>query len=249
MTHQVPPFDIEGGALLLGVHALVAPSGTIFVAVVDPDVGTGRKAVIVQAETGKGPLRRQYTFVGPNNGVLSEALRRLRITAVREIKNRDLWRKPTSATFHGRDIFAPVAGNLVEGLSLHHFGPALKVQDLAPNVLSTEVNEAKTRMVGKVAYVDAFGNLVTTVRKAEFQNFVGKRPFTISMAPDRLVLLNGGDLTKIVRTFDDVPEGEVGALFGGDFPPFMTVAVNMGNAQKMTGAKKGDEVVVKIVKA
>src|SRR6185437_8130238 len=118
MTHDIRPGDIRAGAFALAAGCRFFPKATIHVAVVDPGVGSERRAIAVRTS--------DYFFVGPDNGVLSLALAGENIKAIHRITNERLFRHPISNTFHGRDIFAPVAGHLSKGLPVRRLGPAMK---------------------------------------------------------------------------------------------------------------------------
>ncbi len=124
LTHGIPGGDIRAGAFALAAGLHCFPLGTIHVAVVDPGVGSGRRAIA--AQTG------DCIFVGPDNGVLSWALARQDACEVRHIANAALFRKPLSQTFHGRDIFAPVAARLATGLPFADVGPIITDYQILP---------------------------------------------------------------------------------------------------------------------
>ncbi|MDP2735154.1 MAG: SAM-dependent chlorinase/fluorinase [bacterium] len=232
LSHGVEMGDVVEGAFLLGVNYSYYPLGTVFVAVVDPGVGTNRKAILVKTEGG-------YTFVGPNNGVLNEVIRReheagRRILSVVELTNERFFHHPVSAVFHGRDIFASVAAYAATMGTMEYFGPALQVKDLLSDSIGVVQVLADT-ILGKVIFQDDFGNCVVSVREQDLEDLP---------AGDLRISL-GERTARFVRTFDDGEGGELLALFGGDFPPFMTLAVNMASAAERFRIKKGDTVTVK----
>ena len=152
LTHDLPPGDIRGGAFALAASHRFFPKGTIHVAVVDPGVGSRRKAIAVQ--TAKG------VFVGPDNGVLSWALAKEKIRAIHALENEAYFLQPVSRTFHGRDIFAPVAAHLSRGVPIQKLGPALK------DFVRLDWPEPRVRrggFEGEVVYIDRFGNAITNL--------------------------------------------------------------------------------------
>ncbi len=153
LSHGLAPQDIRGAALVVQQSAPFFPAGAIHVAVVDPGVGTNRRAILIESEGN--------FFVGPDNGVLSLAVRGKPIGTVVELANDKYHLKPTSATFHGRDIFAPVAAHLSLGVPARSFGPALEDYSRIdwPGVTKTEDG-----IQGEIIYIDNFGNLITNVR-------------------------------------------------------------------------------------
>src|SRR5208283_126339 len=118
ITHEIPAGDIRAGAFALAAGCRFFPKGTVHVAVVDPGVGSARHAIVVQTAN--------YFFVGPDNGVLSFALAKEKIKTIRRLENKGIFLQPVSCTFHGRDIFAPVAARLCRGFPIHKLGPLQK---------------------------------------------------------------------------------------------------------------------------
>src|SRR5215208_1866290 len=118
ITHEVPPYDVEAGAFTLRAAFETFPEGTVHVAVVDPGVGSERRAVVV---AGRG-----HTFVGPDNGLFGHVYERVRPFRVFHVTNESHFRREVSATFHGRDVFAPVAGALSRGVRPEEFGPEVE---------------------------------------------------------------------------------------------------------------------------
>ena len=160
LTHAVPPQQVVVGALQLRSAVPYFPPGTIHVAVVDPGVGSTRRALVIETACG--------VLVGPDNGLLSLAAAALGRRCVRAIENRGLMQRPISSTFHGRDVFAPVAGQLARGLSLDSVGPV--VESIVELVVTTPVQTA-TEIQGTVIYIDTFGNLITNIDAAMLSAF------------------------------------------------------------------------------
>jgi S-adenosyl-L-methionine hydrolase (adenosine-forming) len=160
LTHGVPPQDLMAGAMVLRHAVGFFPRGTIHVAVVDPEVGTKRRPLLIEAD--------DFFLLGPDNGLLSLALEGKQSLKGIELSNKIYHIQPTSTTFHGRDIFAPIAAYLSLGIPPDHFGH--RVEDFAripwPAVISTDQG-----ILGKVVYVDGFGNLVTNVREEDLKAF------------------------------------------------------------------------------
>ncbi|MGB3403691.1 MAG: SAM-dependent chlorinase/fluorinase [Microcoleaceae cyanobacterium] len=160
LTHQVPPQNIAAGRFCLMNAVSYFPAGTVHLAVVDPGVGTSRRAIALQLPQGY--------FVGPDNGLfsgvigLAEAEPDAEIIAV-ELSNDNFWRTPQpSTTFHGRDIFAPVAAHLASGIALEEFGNLINPKTLIQsNLPDCTVTEGK--IDGSIQYIDQFGNLITNI--------------------------------------------------------------------------------------
>src|SRR5581483_11742407 len=169
ISHEVPPFSIYAGAYTIGQAAPYFPAGTVHVVVVDPGVGTARKAVLVEA--------LGQRFIAPDNGVLSMILARDKNARMHEITNEDLWMDSRSSTFHGRDIFAPVAAAVASGeAEPSDVGPQLTRIELLAD-LEPEQREDGV-WAGKVLSVDHFGNVITNFEAATFP-LIASRQFSI----------------------------------------------------------------------
>lgn len=197
LTHQVTPFSIFDGARFLFGATPYYPAGTVFVVVVDPTVGSSRKAIVAHSKKG------QY-FVLPDNGVITLVEQRDGIDGVREITNPD-WMigSKLSSTFHGRDIFSPVGAHLARGDDWTTVGPEMPVKDLVRLNLkvATIVDSGLNAMV--IALDGPYGNLVTNVDGADFLKLGYQR------GQDVPVKVGDKDLKmKFVKTFSDVPVGD-----------------------------------------
>ena len=194
LTHQVTPFDIGAAARFLFGATPYFPAGTVFVVVVDPTVGSSRKAIVAKSKRG------QY-FVLPDNGLMTMVADRDGIEGVHEITNRK-WMigSALSSTFHGRDIFSPVGAHLAHGEDWTQVGPALAVKTL----VRLELEPAKLTgrgLSGEVIATDGpFGNLITNISAEDFQKLGYQRGQNVA-----LVLGNRQMRIPFVRTFADVP--------------------------------------------
>ncbi len=218
ITHAVPPQDIRTGAFVLGTTYSAFPPGTIHVAVVDPGVGTARRALALEADG--------HRFVGPDNGLFTLPLRRAAERGTRPravVLDRPAYHRPVvSATFHGRDIFAPVAGHLAAGLPLEEVGsPA------GEPPLQLPLRSGSRR--GEVLHVDRFGNLITSLEPPAGPGCI-RLP---GAGPEAAAL-------PLVRTFADVKPGEAAALVGS--AGLVEVIVNQGSAAARFAARRGDPV-------
>jgi S-adenosylmethionine hydrolase len=194
LTHQVTPFSILDGARFLFGATPYYPAGTVFVVVVDPGVGSTRKAIVAHS-------RRGQFFVLPDNGVISLVEQRDGIDAVREITNPD-WMigSKMSSTFHGRDIFSPVGAHLARGEDWKTVGPEMPVKDLVQLDLKMANVDERGLNATVIATDGPFGNLVTNVDASEFLKLGYER--------GREVPVKIGDKElkiKFVKTFSDVP--------------------------------------------
>jgi S-adenosylmethionine hydrolase len=217
ITHQVTPYSIEEGARFLEAVSPYYPAGTVFVAVIDPGVGTSRKAIIVKSKKG------QY-FVLPDNGLITPVIDRDGLDSAREITNPN-WtiQAPISSTFHGRDIFSPAGAHLAAGWDFSLVGPVVsQLVRLTPKTSST----TERGIAGDIiALDDPFGSLVTDIPGDEFKklgyNLGDKFRIDINRKP---VIL------PYVKTFMDVPVGD--ALLFIDSRDRVSIAINQGNYSK-----------------
>ncbi len=222
LTHEIPPQDVTAGALALWGAFKFFPKGTVFCAVVDPGVGTNRRAIAIQT--------REHFFVGPDNGLLWWAVSESEIVKCVELRNQTYFLPSVSQTFHGRDIFAPISAHIANGVPLEEFGPDLEVSELVKlPPLKAESSEQVIR--AKVIHIDRFGNAITNLRYEDFVKWVsGQRAWTATIGGVRFNSLNS--------SYAEVPAGEPLLLFNSY--GLLEVAVNQGNAAEQIGIRKGD---------
>jgi S-adenosyl-L-methionine hydrolase (adenosine-forming) len=223
LTHDVRPGDIRAGALALGASHRFFPKGTVHLVVVDPGVGSRRKAIAVQTNRG--------IFVAPDNGVLSWALAKEKISAIRSLENSAYFLKPVSMTFHGRDVFAPAAAHLSLGMPIQKLGPALKdfVRLECPRPC-----EKRSGFVGEVVYVDRFGNAITNLERGLLR---GLSDATCE------VHARHRKLCPVKTHYQAVAPKSLVAVVGSS--GFVEIAVNGGSAEKAFGLKLGTRVVLR----
>jgi S-adenosylmethionine hydrolase len=214
ITHQVTPYSVEEASRFLAGVTPYYPSGTVFVAVVDPGVGTSRKAVIARSKKG------QY-FVLPDNGLITPVIDRDGLESAREITNQNwMIKAPLSSTFHGRDIFSPAAAHLAAGWDFHLAGP--EVPQLVRLTPRMSVTSEKGIDGDIIALDDPYGSLVTDIPGDEFKK-LGYNP------GDKVVIqINKKPVTlPYVKTFMGVPVGE--SLLYIDSRDRVGVAINQGS--------------------
>ncbi|HLU66508.1 MAG TPA: SAM-dependent chlorinase/fluorinase [Kofleriaceae bacterium] len=209
LTHTIPRHDVTAAAHALANAVPFFPPGSIHVAVVDPGVGTERKPIILRGD-------REQLFVGPDNGVFS--LIAPRPQAVYEIASPEFRRERPSATFHGRDVFAPAAAALAAGLPPDQAGPAVVLRGQLPPITGADGAD-----VYRVHHIDAFGNLVTNIPAA-------------SVAPGARLRVSGRDIDHLSRTYEDVAPGELLAYVGSRGT--VEIAVREGSAAELLGAAR-----------
>lgn len=219
VTHDIEPFSVTSGALVLKGISRAFPAGTIHVAVVDPGVGGERRGMVLKAG--------DHYYVGPDNGLFSLVRAGEQSWHAREIENPQIVRADPHPTFHGRDVFAPVAAHLSTGLRIESMGPRL----LDPVTLPIASPRIIDRGIeGCVIHIDRFGNLTSNIEAGMLTRGV------------RNVALGDVKIPRMSRFFGEVESDEPVALinsFG-----FLEIAVNRGNAAERFGAAEGAQVVV-----
>ena len=226
ITHSVSRGSIREGAFALYSLVPYFPDKTVHVAVVDPGVGTSRRALAVKAGI---PGKEQF-FVGPDNGLLVPAARSLGNMKFYEIKNLDLELR-VSATFHGRDIFAPVGAHLSKGFPISDVGP--EISDFVDlNFGAYEVDWPF--LIGEVLFSDIFGNVITNIPEDVALKFCSF---------GSTVEINGRKV-PFMYTYGLVGKGEPVALIGSH--AFLEIAVNRGSAVSQFGLESGGKVVIKV---
>jgi S-adenosylmethionine hydrolase len=246
LTHDVPPFDVRAGAYALYAAYRYFPAETIHLAVVDPGVGSARRAVAVRTSWG--------TFVAPDNGLLSLVLGRevvceavvLENPAYRLPLSSDLLqlggRWTMSSTFHGRDVFAPAAAHIARGVPLAEFGPA--ASDLVTFPVSRSTRQGNA-LVGHVIYVDRFGNLVTDVTETDLPVLLSITPVKgdTGLAGSVVAVEAGGQrMAGLSAAYADVPPGQLLALIGS--AGHLEISVREGHAARVLGLVVGDPITV-----
>ncbi|TCD47562.1 SAM-dependent chlorinase/fluorinase [Chlorobium sp. N1] len=220
LTHAVPPQDIVQGAFLLERALPVLPEGTVVVAVVDPGVGTERKAIAVESG---GRI-----FIGPDNGLFTPILEKHEVGAAVEITERRYMRPLRSSTFHGRDIFAPAAAHAASGVPIAELGSAIMQEECRripmPGVRPVD---GKTGWEGSVVFRDRYGNLVTSIPSELAGEEAAWR-----------VVLSDGTAVPLLGTYGEAGEGEALA-YRGSFGN-LEIAVRNGSAHDRFGLGRGD---------
>ena len=223
ISHDIERHNIPMGSFILETTTPYFPRGTIHVAVVDPGVGSARKAIVIECSTG--------LFIGPDNGLMARASEKLGLKSVYQIRNEEFQRRPPSATFHGRDIFAYVAGLIASGRRPEEVGPKLSKLE--------KLDLSQPKLSGKnlscqVLHVDVFGNIITDVD----ENMVRKIPASIGegieiRSPTRTLQ------AQYARFYSEVDDGVTAVLLGSQ--GFLEIAVREGNARDKLGVKALDK--------
>jgi S-adenosylmethionine hydrolase len=221
LTHAIRPQAVRHASYFLGTAVPYFPTGTIHVCVVDPGVGSDRAAICVE--------KNDRYFVGPDNGVFTHVLRCDSGTAVTyKLTNHQFWRTNTpSDTFHGRDIFGPVAAHLSRGIDIRELGPIHRDPVVLPKRCAVTFGQ---KWSGEVQFVDDFGNLITNIPACKMK-----------VLPVR-VSLNGTPLgiVRWVRTYSEAMSGELVSLFSSD--GFFEIAEVNGNAARKLHIEAGSTI-------
>ena len=216
VCHEVPPQNVRAAAFVLStVYPYFAPD-TIHVVVVDPGVGSERQSVAVRTARG--------VFVAPDNGVLSYVLAREQILQMVQLTNDEYWLAPLSSTFHGRDVFAPVAAHLSLGVPLGNLGRA--VQHVVRFALSVAHMAEDGTIHGEVLHVDRFGNLITNLTRE-----------LLPLGQQLRVQIAGREVSGPLASYAQVREGELLALFGSS--GYLEIAARNGSAAAALQASPG----------
>jgi len=223
ICHNITPQNIVQAAYMLWFSHTYFPKNTVHVAVVDPGVGTDRRIIALQAN--------DYSFLAPDNGILTFIIKNYKCLPV-HITDSQFYLSHVCSTFHGRDIFAPVAAHLSKGLSLNKLGKTIpthqlvKISDIHPVI-------QKDQIVGKVIMTDRFGNLITNISKEDL-NLDVKRKITIYV---NNLLIQG-----IASNYEQVRKGEVLAIIGSK--GLLEISINCGNASLELGIEVGCQISV-----
>ena len=223
ITHDIPPHDVLAGSVELAAASRYFAPGTIFVAVVDPGVGSARRAIAVQAGG--------CTYVAPDNGVLTSVLETRPPTRLVEVTEPRYALPTISRTFEGRDRFAPAAAWLATGVELSALGRPLEEWHCL-RVPKPRVSDG--RVAGEVLRVDRFGNLVTNIDRDLFDRTLGAGGIEVSAG--------GRTITALVATYAEAPADGLCALFGST--GYLEIAVNAGSAAERLALHRGTPVTV-----
>ena len=222
LTHQIPPQNIAAARFCLMSACPYFPDGTVHMAVVDPGVGSTRRAVAVEFAHG--------FLVAPDNGIISGVLSQSRAIRAVELTNPQYWRVPNpSHTFHGRDIFAPCAAHLASGVPIKTLGTEIDIDSLVELDLP-KCCYITTGAVGCIQYIDIFGNLITNIPGS----YVETETWYITVGD---IKIKGGE------TYNSVPVGSAVALIGSE--GWVEIAINKGNAQQQLNIQLAQTVEVR----
>ncbi len=220
LSHDLPPWNISAASWIIGNSYTYFPAGTIHVGVVDPGVGSKRRAIALEAAN-------QF-FIGPDNGIFSHILHNCENVRSFELNKDHYWRKEISSSFHARDLFGPVAAHFAAGVSLEDLGEEIDVASLV-RLPARALKVKANRVEGTVAYVDRFGNLITNINRELVQNAalcqVGKR-----------------SIGRIGHSYSSGDHGTPVAFIGSH--GFLEIAVTQGRADEKLDAGVNTAVIL-----
>lgn len=257
ICHNIPPQDIFNGAFLLSTAYRYFPKGTIHVAVVDPGVGSQRDIVCVEI--------RDHLFLVPDNGLLSFVVQEERPKSIVRVTNDSYFLPSFSNTFHGRDVFAPVAAYLSLGTKLRQLGS--KINQLKQLDIPRPEVKKTGQLDGQIIYIDRFGNLITNIKREDIVHFERNHSLNRGLGsgsrwqkPDAIkktskekivsqrdtieTAIGRKKIIGLSKTYMDVKPGEPLVLFGS--ADFLEVSVNQGNARKYFRADRGNKIRVEM---
>lgn len=230
LTHEVPSHDVAAGAYLLETGYRAFPRGTIHVAVVDPGVGTSRRGIAVRTD--------RYYFVAPDNGILSRVLDEEPLESAHVLEAVHYRRETVSATFEGRDVFAPAAAWLARGVDLSNFGPS--AGELVRLPTAPPIVAGRTARV-RVLFVDRFGNAILDVKRSALESLLGSGPERRRLSVRAPAAVVG----ELRRTYAEGEGADPFLLFGSS--DYLEIAVREGSAAEALGLARGDEVDLEVV--
>jgi S-adenosyl-L-methionine hydrolase (adenosine-forming) len=223
ICHQIPPHNIQAGAFILATTVPYMPKGSLHLGVVDPGVGTSRRGIVI--------VTNRHLFIGPDNGLFLPAARLFGVFKVYEISNESLFQHPVSNTFHGRDIFASVAGHILKGISFDTIGDEIyDYVDLSfPSSLFID-----DLIKAEVLFIDDFGNVITNIEGNRFLPF---------MLNESSLLIKIGEQNipaQFAKSYDFVSKEEVLVTIGSH--GYVEVSVNQDKADNRLGLHIGDTI-------
>ncbi len=223
VTHEIAPQNVRQAAFVLQMVVPFFPKATVFLVVVDPGVGTRRRAIAVFTDRG--------VFVGPDNGVFSWIFQHRKVYEIRELANPAYMRAQVSATFHGRDIFAPFAAHIAAGVPASSIGPV--IHDPVSFDLPEPQALADGHIVGEVIHIDAFGNLITNIKEEHLAEGASWR-FEVA----------GESIDDFYRAYGFAQEGQLVALIGS--LGYLEIAVRNGHAARRLNGRLGMPVIARM---
>lgn len=224
ISHEIEKFNVRAGSYVLASSSPFFPKGTINVAVIDPGVGTGRRGLCVETDRG--------FFIGPDNGLLALAVRGEKVKHIYVIENTEFLLSSISPTFHGRDMFAPVAAFLAKGTDASNFGP--KTRNMIIPTFAKVIRDG-SKITGEVMNVDDFGNVITNITGKDLESFGETEELSVKVGRREMRL-------RFCLAYSNVEVGRPLVLVGSH--GFLEISVNQGDASKVFGLKDEDKITI-----
>jgi S-adenosylmethionine hydrolase len=224
LSHEVAAHDILDAAFLVAQSYRYFPQDTVHLVVVDPGVGSNRRPVVATTN--------HYKFIAPDNGVLSFLYAREHSCKVRHLTNEQYFLKPVSQTFHGRDIFSPVAGWLSKGVEVERFGK--RISDFVRLAVPAPLRSPEGIVTGLILKVDTFGNLITNLTPRDAPELFSKKPSSFT------IIINHRTIEHLFTSYSAGQPSQPFAILGSS--GYLEVATNQGSAAALLKASRGDEV-------
>jgi S-adenosylmethionine hydrolase len=233
ISHSIERHDIRQAAMVLNASFRSFPKGSIHVVVVDPGVGGARKIICLKKEG--------HFFIAPDNGVLTMVMQDKKVQKICAVTKRKYFLKPVSDTFHGRDVFAPVAAHLSKGLDMLNLGKALGLKDLTRLDIPLPCVSDKHELIGAIVAIDRFGNLVTNISAQTLKKFQADKG-----SQHVEVRLGRFKVKGVAKSYDSVRTGAPIAIIGSR--NLLEIALNQGDAREHFKTRIDQTVTVKRVK-
>lgn len=231
ITHEISPQDVAGAAYCIYSAYRFFPVGSIHVVVVDPGVGSSRSILAVS-------MGGHY-FLAPDNGVLGLILSTGIVDFITTVENEEYFLNPVSRTFHGRDIFAPVAAHLSKGLAIDRLGIEIQKEQTLCVDLPMPYKAQSGELVGEVIHVDRFGNLITNI-----DHLFIRKTFDIVNNRDLEIVIGGHQISGLSACYQDTEPQSLLAITGS--MGFLEISINCGNASEFCGAARGSIISINI---
>jgi len=236
ISHNISSYSIIEGAYILKSTYKFFPEKSIFIAVIDPGVGSGREIIALKTKSG-------FYFIGPNNGIFPIFLKATEISECISVQNKEYFNQPVSYTFHGRDIMAPIGAYIAnyQDFPLSDLGPKYSFNNLIRKSISYKINEERKSISCLIQYIDSFGNGITPIEIDG--NFIQDLDITLEDKREIQVIINEKKYKGIFSThFSGVPIDSLLLLVGST--GLLEISINQGNASNKLGFKSGDNITI-----
>ncbi len=236
ISHQISPYSIIEASYILKTTYNHFPYGTIFIIVVDPGVGSSREIIVLKTNS-------NYYFICPNNGILPNVIDKTEISECVNIQNDEYFNIPTSNTFHGRDIMAPIGAHISNGSSLKKFGSNFDLVNLIESPLIYKILSKERKIRCMIQFIDSFGNGTTNIPITN--NSITHSDFVLNEGSMIYMKLKENEYEgKLTTHFSNVPVNSILFLVGST--GFLEISINQGNASKELNFKVGDIITIKL---